>query len=315
VRIARTGVVVLNYKNTDDTLACLDSLERSDDLDLDIVVVDNGPDGPEFAGLRERVGRRGETIASGGNLGYAAGNNLGIAQVLDRGCDLVWILNPDTLVEPQTLPMLRAQLAAVPDCGVVGPRIVLPGHPAKIWFDGGLVDRAIGATRHLNAGKLADDTAPEVLDVDYITGASLLVRRSMIEDIGLIPEKYFLYYEETDWCIRAQNAGWRTMVDQRARMIHHKRSSDALPRPYYLYYMTRNRFLFAEDCLGVDGEAALRDLDEHFLDPWRSRVADHQPSLLPAFDEIIELAKADGRARVTGQRSDITNDRFEMIDA
>lgn len=308
-------MVVLNYQNTDDTLACLDSLERSDDLDLDIVVVDNGPDGPEFADLRDRVGRRGETIASGGNLGYAAGNNLGIAHVLDRGCDLVWILNPDTLVEPQTLPMLRAQLAAVPDCGVVGPRIVLPGQPAKIWFDGGLIDRTIGATRHLNAGKRADDIEPEVIDVDYITGASMLVRRSMIEDIGPIPEKYFLYYEETDWCVRAQKAGWRTMVDQRARMVHHKRSSDALPRPYYLYYMTRNRYLFAEDCLGVDGEAALRDLDEHFLGPWRARVADRQPSLLPAFDEIVELAKADGRARVTGQRSDITNDRFEMIDA
>jgi GT2 family glycosyltransferase len=308
-------VVVLNYKNTDDTVACLESLERSDDLDLDIVVVDNGPNGPEFDDLRERVGRRGETIASGGNLGYAAGNNLGITRVLERGCELVWILNPDTIVEPSTLPLLREHLAAVPDCGLVGPRILLSGQPARIWFDGGLIDREIGATRHLNAGKIAAEVAPEVIDVDYVTGASMLVRRSMIEDIGLLPEHYFLYYEETDWCVRAQRAGWRTMVDQRARMIHHKRSSDALPRPYYLYYMTRNRVLFAEGCLGVDGEAALDDLDEHFLAPWRTRVAAREPSLVPAFDEIVELAKADGRARVTGQRSDITNDRFERIEA
>ena len=169
--------------------------------------------------------------------------------------------------------------------------------------------------RHLNAGKVADDVPPEVIDVDYVTGACMLVRRSMIEDIGPVPERYFLYYEETDWCVRAQRAGWRTMVDQRARMIHHKRSSDALPRPYYLYYMTRNRVLFAEESLGVDGEAALRDLDEHFLGPWRERVAAREPSLLRAFDEIVELAKADGRARVTGERPDITNDRFERIEA
>jgi GT2 family glycosyltransferase len=315
VRTARTGVVVLNYKNSDDTLACLDSLERSDDLDLDIVVVDNGPDGPEFAELRSGVGRRGETIASGGNLGYAAGNNIGITRVLDRGCDYVWVLNPDTVVEPQTLPILHEHLATVPECGVVGPRILLSGPLARIWFDGGLIDRAIGATRHLNAGKLAADVEPEVIDVDYVTGASMLVRRSMIEEVGLIPEQYFLYYEETDWCVRAQRAGWRTMVDQHARMIHHKRSSDALPRPYYLYYMTRNRVLFAEDCLGVDGEAALRDLDEHFLAPWRARVAAHEPSLVSAFDEIVDLAKADGRARVTGERSDITNLRLERIGA
>lgn len=315
MRIARTGVVVLNYKNADDTLACLDSLERSDDLDLDIVVVDNGPDGPEFAQLRDRVGRRGEAIASGGNLGYAAGNNIGIARVLERGCELVWVLNPDTLVEPSTLPMLREHLAAVPDCGIVGPRIVLSGRPPRIWFDGGLIDREIGAVRHLNAGKVADRVPPEVLDVDYVTGACMLVRRSMIEDIGPIPEKYFLYYEETDWCVRAQRAGWRIMVDQHAQMTHHKRSSDALPKPYYLYYMTRNRFLFAEDCLGIDGETALHDLDEHFLGPWRERVATREPSLLRAFDEIVELAKADGRAGVTGERADIVDGRFERIEA
>lgn len=315
MRSARTGVVVLNYRNVDDTLACLESLERSDDLDLDIVVVDNGPEGPEFAELREGVAGRGETIASGENLGYAAGNNIGIARVLERGCNLVWVLNPDTLVEPSTLPLLRQHLAAVPDCGVVGPRILLPGRPPKIWFDGGLVDRSRGTTKHLHIGKHPDDHDPQALDVDYVTGASMLIRRSMIEDVGLFPEEYFLYYEDVDWCTRGQRAGWRTMVDQRAQMMHYKRSSNDLPRPDYLYYMTRNRFLFAEVCLDIDGEASLRDLDEHFLVPWRARVAKREPSLLPAFDDVIEVAKADGRARITGRWSGITNKRFERTRA
>ena len=84
---ARTGVVVLNYGHPGDTWACLDSLEMSRELDLDIVVVDNAPEGADHDRLREGVGRRAEVVASGANLGYAGGNNLGIARLLDRGVD------------------------------------------------------------------------------------------------------------------------------------------------------------------------------------------------------------------------------------
>ena len=298
-------MVVLNYGDPTDTLACLDSLERSHDLDLDIVVVDNGVEDEAHARLRAAVGRRATTIASGANLGYAAGNNLGIRRVLERGCDLVWILNPDTLVEPTTLARLRAHLQEVPDCGVVGPRILYAEGRPRIWFDGGLVDKTDAATRHLHFGRSPRSTPPTTLDVDYVTGASMLCRRELIEDIGDIPDHYFLYLEEVDWCLRAQRAGWRTMTDQRARMWHHKRSSGLLPQPYYLYYMTRNRFLFAEDCLGVEGEVALSVLDEQFLHPWRRKVQRAAPHWLETFDEIVTMAKADGRAGHVGRRRHI----------
>lgn len=306
----RTGVVVLNYKSVQDTLACVDSLSLSGDLDLDLVVVDNAAENEETARLREAVGDRGQTIASGGNLGYAAGNNLAIDLLLDRGADLIWILNPDTVVAPDTLPRLKAHLDRVPDCGIVGPRLEFSDPPGKIWFDGGIVDRELGVTSHRNLGRSSKDVKEESRDVDYVTGASMLVRRALIEDIGAIPEHYFLYYEETDWCIRAQRAGWRTMVDGTATMVHHKRSSGTLPQPYYLYYMTRNRFLFAEDCLGIDGELALKHLDEKFLSPWRERVGVRAPELLAGFDEIVAMAKADGRSRVIGERPEVTD--FEM---
>lgn len=312
--IDRVGVVILHFGNSDDTVTCVDSLARSDDLDVDLVVVDNGPEGAAFMELRDRIGPRGETVASGDNLGYAAGNNIGISRVLDRGCDFVWILNPDTVVEASTLPVLLDHMANVPDCGIVGPRILLPGPSRRIWFDGGLIDWDVGTTLSLNAGLASDLVEPQVRDVDYVAGTSMLARRSTIEDIGLLPEHYFLYFEDTDWCLRAQRAGWRTMVNQRARMVHEKRSSGVLPRPHYLYYMIRNSVLFA-DFLGVDGESALQALDKRFLKNWRTKVDQHQPSLLPAFDDIVELAKTDGRARVTGRRADITDDLFERVEA
>lgn len=302
-------MVILNYGDPGDTVGCVESLERSDDLDLDLVVVDNGPAGARHDELRALIGARGETIATGDNLGYAGGNNVGIARVLDRGCDQVWILNPDTVVERDTLPLLRAHLDAVGDCGIVGPRLVLPGSPPRIWFDGGLVDlERHGATGHVSMGLVEwQAPPPRAVDVGYVTGASMLVRREVVEQVGPLPEHYFLYFEEADWCVRARRAGWRTMVEQRARMVHRKRSSGDLPTPYFLYYMTRNRYVFAEGCLGADGEAALADFDTVFLQPWRARVERGAPGWLEDFDHLVELGRRDARAGRTGRTDEITD--------
>jgi hypothetical protein len=303
---AVTGVVILSFGDPTDALACVDSLELSDDLDLDIEVVHNGPEDDAFAALTEGVGSRGRVVASGDNLGYAAGNNLGIAHLLDRGCELVWILNPDTLVEPTTLPLLRQHLADVPDCGIVGPRILQPGKRRRIWFNGGMVDRGTGATWHLDQGSRAGSVPKVVRDVDYVTGASMLVRRLLIDDIGPLPTHYFLYYEETDWCLRASDAGWRVMVDQRARMTHHKRSGGAVPTPYYLYYMTRNRYFFARDRLGLDGGRSLDHMLATVIPAWRAKVERRAPGWLASFDEIVEAAVRDARAGIDGRNDAIT---------
>jgi GT2 family glycosyltransferase len=301
------GVVILNYGDPADTLACLSSLERSHDLALDIAVVDNGPEGPSFDALRAAVGDRAVTLATGENLGYAGGNNIGIRHLMDRGADLLLVLNPDTLVEPDCIGQLRAHLEAVPDCGIVGPRMLLPGTPSRIWFDGGVVDRRTGATSHVHHGAAEARFAPVVGDVDYVTGACMLVRRSLIEDIGPLPEQYFLYHEETDWCLRAQAAGWRTMVEQRARITHLKRSSGRLPQPYYLYYMVRSRLLFAEQCLGLGADGALPALQEKFIEPWRVRVAEEAADWLADFDDLVRQALVDARAGVVGRNDAITD--------
>jgi len=308
VSAARTGVVVLNHGDSTDTLGCLASLEQSDDLDVEVLVVDNGPEDAGHRRLVEAVGGRARVIATGDNLGYAAGNNIGIQQVLDAGCRYVWLLNPDTVVAPDTLPRLLDHLGSVPDCGIVGPRLVLPGSIPLIWSDGGHLDEsAHGATSHLNAGLAAADVLPgKPRDVDYVSGASLLVRRSVVDTVGPLPEDYFLYFEETDWCVQARRHGWRVMVAPAASVVHLKRSSGELPKPYYLYYMTRNRYLFARRCLERDGEAALAELEASFIEPWRERVELRAPYWLPAFDRLVEMAKADARAGRWGRRDDIT---------
>lgn len=311
-RTARTGVVLVNHDSAEDTVGCIASLEASHDLDMDVVVVDNSDSAQSLATLGALVGDRAVVLSSGGNIGYAGGSNVGIRHCLDRGNEFVWLLNPDTRIEPETLPRLLALLADVPDCGVVGPRIVhpaSPGTPETVWFDGGVVDETkAGETRHLHQGReVAKVAAPVARDVDYVTGASLLTRRTVLETVGLLPEDYFLYFEETHWCRDVRRAGWRVMVEQRARMVHHQRSSGAMPSPYHLYYMTRNRYLFVERALGGDGEAALAQLEGKWLKNWRRKVAAAAPEWLDEFDALVELAAADARAGRDGRNDAVSH--------
>ncbi len=311
-RPARTGVVLVNHDSAEDTVGCIASLEASLDLDMDVVVVDNSDSAESHQQLVDLVGARGTVLSSGGNLGYAGGSNVGIKHCLERGNAYVWLLNPDTRVEPETLPRLLELLDSVPDCGVVGPRIVHPAAPGAdemIWFDGGIVDqRKAGETRHLNQGRTIDEVAsPQARDVDYVTGASLLTRRTVLETVGLLPEEYFLYFEETHWCRDVRRAGWRVMVQQRARMLHHQRSTGMMPSPYHLYYMTRNRYLFTERALGLDGEAALEQLRGKWLKNWRRKVSQHAPDWLAEFDSLVERAAQDARAGRDGRNDEVSH--------
>ena len=308
IRTARTGVVVLHHGEPSGVVGCLDSLEQSEDLDLDLVVVHDGSASDQLERLRAGVGRRAEVVATGEDLGYAAGNNLGIRRVLERGVEFVWLLDPDTRVEPTTLPRLLRVMGKRPECGVIGPRLVLPGTPAKVWYDGGVVDLdRWGATRHRAQGRPEDEAPrPRVQETDYVTGAALLARATTLEQVGLLPERYFRYFEDAEWCLRARRLGWTSVVQSRARVTHLKGSETGIPEPDRVYYTTRNRYFFARDCLGLDPEGALADLDVGLLARWRTRVGRDAPAWLPAYDELVARAKADARAGRDGRNDELT---------
>ena len=334
LRDARVATIVLNYRHTEDTVACLTALQRSTCLDQRFVVVDNAAPGPEHDALRAAVTAATApatdvtVVASGGNLGYAAGNNLGIRLALGLGSpaappagppagspegprrpEFVLVVNPDLHVEPTTVERLLAAARAVPDAAAIGPRIVFAeadgtvprGGRARIWFDGGVFDRSrAGATTHLNMGRREREVPPgPPRDVDYVTGACLLLRADALRTVGLLPEDYFLYFEETDYCQQLAAAGWRLVVDSRARAVHHKRSSGSLPTPAYTYYMRRNKQLFARR-MGLDEAAAIEEFRQVWIDPWRRNVGNRAPHWQATFDALIARAEADAAAGVTG---------------
>jgi GT2 family glycosyltransferase len=308
---ARVGATILNYHSTADTLAAVASLLNSDYLDLAVTVVDNGePDGldPELpAKLPQRV----RYLPAGANLGYAAGNNLAIREFLDAGVEHVLILNPDAQLEPKTLSGLLNASRKAPTAGFIGPRLLDGGLPGRIvQSDGGRIDWSrAGAPIHLNVGKSADTVTEALTDVDYVTGACVLVNRKALDEVGLIPEDYFLYFEETDLAVRAAQRGWKSVVDRRVVAWHYRRSVSDVPSRAYLYYLTRNRGLFASRFLpGTEPvQRAYADFDKHFVQPWRKRIERDRPDMVELFDAVVALAKRDAHAGRTGQCVELTN--------
>ncbi len=307
------AVVVLNYRAAQETADCVLAVAAGKRLDLRVLVVDNAAPGPEHdellavlaaAGLDVGTGPDAgvRVVASGGNLGYAAGNNLGLRVAADWSPEFCWLLNPDIRVAPDTLDQLLAAMRAAPDAAAVGARVVLDGSdPLLIWSDGGSVDPATGQTRNLSMGRREDQVGPGGLrEVDYVYGGCLLVRSSAASTVGPIPEDYFLYFEETDWCLRLAAAGWRLLTDTRARVLTLARPGGGLIAPHYLYYMARNRLVFANRH-GYDERGGLSGFRRTFLRPWRERVAAADPSWLPTFDDLVSRAAHDAAAGRTGR--------------
>lgn len=239
---ARVAIVLLNWNQEDLTLACLRSLRALDYPDFRVILVDNGSrpgslDAIE-AGFPEATLIRHER-----NLGFTGGNNAGIRRALAEGADYVMLLNNDTEVAPDMLHLLVDFAASDPRIGVVGPLIYYYDDPQRIWSAGGAVDPHTAASVSLGEGEL-DDGRRIPCRVDYVSGCALLIKRAVVEQIGLLDERFFIYYEEADWCARAREAGYQVWLVPQAKVWHKISLQARAASPRYLYLMTRNRLLY-----------------------------------------------------------------------
>jgi GT2 family glycosyltransferase len=294
--------VVLNHREAADTIRCLRALDKVRYRRLTPLVVDNASGPGEVAWLRSL----GATVVeSGGNPGYAGGNNIGISFALERGAEAVWLVNPDAYVHRWSLRRLVRALRRHPEVGIVGPRILeAESATPKVQSDGGRIVWEVGGRSELIGRGNAPNRGGGLRFVDFVPGAAMLVRRRVFEDIGLLPEEFFLYFEETEFCVRAAAAGWKVAVETGAQAVHRFASADGLPGETLLYYFVRNRLLFGQRHTEVPFEEQLADL-EGFIASWRRRVQERNPRWLGRFEELVAMAVADARAGVTGRREGV----------
>jgi len=252
----RVTIVVLNYKGLENTIACLDSLRKceKDSHKTEFVVVDNNSDDGSFKALSKIKDI--DLVENHKNLGYAGGNNTGIKKALGQNADAVLILNNDTIVDKTFLVNLIRGL----DAGdIVSPKIYFaPGfefHKSRytksqlgkvIWYAGGKIDWRNIIGKHIGVDDVDHSQFSKRKEVDLATGACMLVKKQVFEKIGFFDEKYFLYLEDMDFCVRAQKSGFKILFEPKA-IIWHKNAGSAGGSGSNLqdYFITRNRLIFA----------------------------------------------------------------------
>lgn len=193
-------------------------------------------------------------IGTGTNLGFAGGNNVGLRSALtDGACRYVWLLNNDTVVEPDALFHLVQRMRDKPDAGICGSRLLFYHAPDVVQALGGATyNKWLGSNRHLGLFQKNSQpfNPPDIeIKMDYVIGASMLVTRAFIETVGLMSEEYFLYFEELDWVVRAKGRFNLAFADR--SIVFHKEGGSAGtksdPKLKSLradYFSIRNRLVF-----------------------------------------------------------------------
>jgi hypothetical protein len=207
------SVLVLNWNNGKITNECLASLQCLEHDDFKVIVLDNGSTDRSVELIRERFPEV-EIVELGANLGFAKGNNEGIRVALERGVEYVWLLNNDTTVDPKALRALVEKAESDPKIGAVGSAIYYMSEPERLQaWGGGYVNFWVGRARHFFR-PVTDNK------IQFLMGASLLLRRAALESVGLLDEGFFLYWEDTDLCFRLRRAGWRLAVAGDSKVWH-----------------------------------------------------------------------------------------------
>jgi GT2 family glycosyltransferase len=231
-------VVVVNWNRRELTLECLASLAAlRTESPVQLVVVDNGSVDGSVAAVKAAYPRA-LVIEMGTNTGFAAGANAGIASALRSGADWVLLLNNDAAVDPDLLTNLLA--ADATDVGMLVPTITLHDRPGEVWPAAGRRRRLTLAAIDTTAGA----TGAGPYDVDWAVGCCLLVKRAVWEGVGLFDERYGVYYEDHDLCMRAKAAGWRIVHVPGARATHRVAASAGSGSPSQLYLLARSSVPF-----------------------------------------------------------------------
>lgn len=233
------SIVTVNYREPEVTVQFLTSLHLSEFKDFEVIVVENSPliDYSESykAAFREVI-----VIKSPENLGFAGGNNIGIRSA--KG-EFIFLLNNDTEITPGLLGTCLEAFDR-PEVGVVCPKIKYFNQPDTIQFAGFSEINTWGSNTMIGFNAKDEGQFDRKQEMPYGHGAAMMLRYQAIEDAGLMPESYFLYYEELDWSVRIREAGYEIWFQPAAEVFHKVSVSTGQASPLKTYYMTRNRILF-----------------------------------------------------------------------
>ena len=249
----KLAVIVLNWNGLADTRALLPTLAACrlpEGWTLETLVVDNA----SSDGSAEAIGREFpevQLLRLSENRRFAGGNNAGLERALAGGADAVALLNNDTVADPGLFEHLLLALEQDPRAGAAAPLIYYGAPSDRIWYAGGRVSTALGLAAHRGLRERDHGQYRAVEETGYLTGCCLLAWRKVWEQVGPLDERYFIYAEDADWCLRARRAGYRLLFVPTARLWHNVSGSSGAMSPWKIYQRTRaNLTLFGTHARG-----------------------------------------------------------------
>lgn len=250
------SIVIVNWNGKDDTIVCLSSIRtlKKTGVVLDTIVVDNGSTNDSIQAIKAahpwvRI------ISLFSNVGFTGGSNVGIRDALKHKADYVWLLNNDTIVDKDALSLVNA--FDDESVGVAGSKIYFQKdheyHKTRytqtekgrvLWYAGGLMDWENMYASHKGVDEVDNGQYDRALDTSFVTGCSCMISRKLIDTIGMLDEKYYLYLEDLDYSLRATKANFRLLYYPSSIVWHVNAGSSGGPgNTLHEYYMTRNRLL------------------------------------------------------------------------
>lgn len=236
-------LIILNYNSSVDTVSLYLELLRQGFTKSQIIIVDNNSKTKDKAYLQAYI-PTGQLRFLKDNGGYAAGNFVGIHEAIAAKAPYVLLLNPDIRLAPSCINTLLENLKREKDVVAIGPRICYRNEPELIYSDGGLIFMEKGCyTTHLNYNIPVAEIAYQenIREVDYVNGSVFMAKTAAFLDIGFMRSDFFLYFEETEWCIRAKTHGYK-LASLSTAVAYHTSSNKGI---LYHYYMMRNRLLLS----------------------------------------------------------------------
>ena len=237
----KLSIITVNYNGLKDTCALIESFPFNENME--VIVIDNASEQDEASKIAQRFPYI-KTIRSGKNLGFAGGNNIGIKEAKGQ---FLFLINNDTVFKEFNIEPLIKRLESSPNIGIVCPKIRFTWGAKPIQYTGYTPLSKI-AVRNQAIGYGEEDKgqydAPH--PTPYAHGAAMLIKREAIEKVGLMPEDYFLYYEELDWSMMFTRAGYNIWYDPACTIYHKESQSTGQNSPLRTYYITRNRLLLVK---------------------------------------------------------------------
>lgn len=245
--VSTVYILLLNWNGWQDTLECLRSLEDLDYPNYRVLVVDNGSTDDSVARIREAYPNV-VLVETGGNLGFSAGNNVGIRYALERAADYVWLLNNDTKVMDRDV---LKELVTTTGVDAIGTTVTAYCDKEGIWYSGGKVSLLLGGPVHSNRRTSLDK---RVYETKFISGCNMFIPRKLIDKLGLLDERFFLGQEDAVYSLRALRNGYRLKVLNRISICHKvgvtntpsafSLANSYLCRSFWVNQVANNSFLF-----------------------------------------------------------------------